>query len=62
MLAEQADNVLALNNLAFLYSEQKDPRAWNSQKKLRKRRSQLHFGHLREYLIKQGQPKKVCHT
>lgn len=33
MLAEQADNALALNNLALLYSQQKDPRALELAKK-----------------------------
>jgi putative PEP-CTERM system TPR-repeat lipoprotein len=33
MLAEKSDDVLALNNLAFLYSQQKDPRALEFAKK-----------------------------
>ena len=33
MLTQQADNVLALNNLAFLYSQQNDPRALEYGKK-----------------------------
>jgi len=33
ILTEQADNVLALNNLAFLYSQKNDPRALELAKK-----------------------------
>lgn len=60
MLAEQADNVLALNNLAFLYSQQKDPRALELAKKAYEKapESAAILDTYGDILIKQGQLKE----
>jgi putative PEP-CTERM system TPR-repeat lipoprotein len=60
ILAEQPDNVLALNNLAFLYSQQNDPRALELAKKAYEKAPESAaildtYGYI---LIKQGQPKE----
>ena len=60
MLAEQPDNVLALNNLAFIYSQQNDPRALELAKKAYEKAPEAAaildtYGYI---LIKQGQPKE----
>ncbi len=60
MLAEQPDNVLALNNLAFIYSQQNDPRALELGKKAYEKAPESAaildtYGYI---LIKQGQPKE----
>ena len=59
-LTEQPDNVLALNNLAFLYSQQNDPRALELAKKAYEKAPESAaildtYGYI---LIKQGQPKE----
>lgn len=60
MLTEQPDNVLALNNLAFIYSQQNDPRALELAKKAYEKAPESAaildtYGYI---LIKQGQPKE----
>ncbi len=60
ILTEQPDNVLALNNLAFLYSQQNDPRALELAKKAYEKAPESAaildtYGYI---LIKQGQPKE----
>ena len=59
MLAEQPDNVLALNNLAFLYSQKNDPQALELAKKAYDKAPESAaildtYGYI---LIKQGQIK-----
>jgi len=58
MLTEQPDNVLALNNLAWLYSQQKDPKAIEFGKKAFEKAPESAaiadtYGYI---LVKQGQP------
>ena len=60
ILAEQPDNVLALNNLAFLYSQKNDPQAIELAKKAYDKAPESAaildtYGYI---LIKQGQPKE----
>ena len=60
MLTEQPDNVLALNNLAFIYSQQNDPRAMELGKKAYEKAPESAaildtYGYI---LIKQGQSKE----
>jgi putative PEP-CTERM system TPR-repeat lipoprotein len=60
MLTEQPDNALALNNLAFLYSQQNDPRAIELAKKAYEKAPESAaiidtYGYI---LVKQGQPKE----
>jgi len=60
ILDEQPDNVLALNNLAFLYSQQNDPQALEFAKKAYEKAPESAaildtYGYI---LIKQGQPKE----
>jgi len=60
MLTEQADNVLALNNLAFLYFQKNDPRALDLAKRAYEKAPESAavldtYGYI---LIKQGQPKE----
>lgn len=60
ILAEQPDNVLALNNLAFLYSQKNDPQALELAKKAYEMAPESAavldtYGYI---LIKQGQPKE----
>ncbi len=60
ILAEQPDNVLALNNLAFLYSQKNDPQAIELAKKAYDKAPEAPaildtYGYI---LINQGQPKE----
>ena len=60
ILDEQPDNVLALNNLAFLYSQQNDPQAMELAKRAYDKAPESAaildtYGYI---LIKQGQPKE----
>jgi predicted Zn-dependent protease len=60
MLAEQPDNVLALNNLAFLYSQKNDPRALDLAKKAAEKAPEAApildtYGYI---LLKQNQAKE----
>jgi putative PEP-CTERM system TPR-repeat lipoprotein len=61
ILAEQPDNVLALNNLAFLYSQQNNPQALELAKKAYEKAPESAaildtYGYI---LIKQNQPKEA---